>query len=44
MTPDWPFADPTNVATITVRQIVRDGQPILHVSHDHEDGGWQFLE
>jgi len=40
---EWPFADPPNAATFTVRQIVRDGQPILLVSHDGEDGGWQFL-
>jgi hypothetical protein len=40
---DWPFADPPSVASITVRQIVRDGHPILLVSHDAEDGSWQFL-
>ena len=40
---DWPFEDPENVATITVRQIVCDGAPILLVCHDEDDGGWQFL-
>jgi hypothetical protein len=40
---EWKFADPPNVVTCTVRQIVRDGHPILLVSHDDEDGGWQFL-
>jgi hypothetical protein len=40
---DWLFADPENLATITVRQIVVDGDPILRVSHDEDDGGWQFL-
>jgi hypothetical protein len=40
---DWPFADPPDVASITVRQIVRNGHPILLVSHDAEDGSWQFL-
>src|SRR6185369_5143361 len=44
MNDEWPFADPKNVATITVRQIVEDGNPILRVSHDEEDGMWQFLE
>jgi hypothetical protein len=39
---DWPFADPPNVATFTVRQIIEGGQPILWVSHDDEDGAWQF--
>jgi hypothetical protein len=39
----WPFDDPPNVATITVRQIVHSGEPILLVARDAEDGGWQFL-
>jgi hypothetical protein len=26
-----------------VRQVVHDGQPILLVVHDADDGGWQFL-
>jgi hypothetical protein len=39
----WPFDDPPNVATITVRQIVEDSAPILLVARDAEDGGWQFL-
>lgn len=39
----WPFDDPPNVATITVRQIVEGGAPILLVARDAEDGGWQFL-
>ena len=40
---DWPFDDPENVATMTVRQITHGGQPILLVSHDADDGMWQFL-
>jgi hypothetical protein len=44
MSDAWPFADPKNVATFTVRQIAVDGHPILRVYHDIEDGGWQFLE
>src|SRR4051794_20938084 len=40
---DWPFADPPNLAVITVRQNVHGGQPILFVSHDADDGSWQFL-
>jgi len=40
---NWPFDDPKNVAVITLRQIIADGEPILHVSRDIEDGGWQFL-
>ena len=38
---DWPFDDPPNVATFTVRQIMKDGLPILFVRRD--DDGWQFL-
>ena len=41
---DWPFSDPKNVATITLRQILEDGRPILYVSHDAEDGCWQFMD
>jgi hypothetical protein len=44
MSNEWPFAEKRNVAVITVRQIIRNRQPILRVSHDNEDGCWQFLE
>lgn len=40
---NWPFSDPENVMTITMRQIVREGQPVLLVVHEEEDGSWQFL-
>jgi hypothetical protein len=40
---EWPFADPRNVATFTVRQIMDAEHPILLVCHDEDDGGWQFL-
>ena len=39
----WSFADPPNVATITVRQITSRQQPILLVCHEEEDGTWLFL-
>ena len=39
---DWPFADPKNVAVFTTKQVLRLRQPILHVSHDADDGTWQF--
>jgi len=39
----WPFDQPPNCAVITLRSIVFDGDPILHVTHDEEDHGWQFL-
>jgi hypothetical protein len=40
----WLFRDPQNVAVITLRQIIFGGKPILYVSHDADDGGWQFLD
>jgi len=39
----WPFADPPNVATITVRQITDGLKPVLLVVHDAEEGDWQFV-
>jgi hypothetical protein len=44
MTSDgWPFDQPRNCAVITLRPIVFEGKPILHVTHDEDDHGWQFL-
>ena len=40
----WPFDQPRNCATITLRSIIFDGAPILFVSHDADDHGWQFLD
>jgi hypothetical protein len=40
---DWPFDQAPNVAAITVRAVL-EGAPILHVSHDKDDHGWQFLD
>jgi hypothetical protein len=44
MEPNWPFDDPRDVAVITLRQVVREGSPILRVTHDDDDGCWQFLD
>jgi hypothetical protein len=41
--PEWPFDQPPNCAVITLRSIVFDGAPVLHVTHDLDDHGWQFL-
>jgi hypothetical protein len=43
MTDSWLFDQPPNCAVITLRRIV-DGGPILFVSHDADDDGWQFLD
>ena len=40
---DWPFDQTPNTAAITVKAVL-DGAPILYVSHDAEDDGWQFLD
>ncbi len=39
---EWPFADSTNTATITTRQVLHEGDTVLFVSHD-SDGTWQIL-
>jgi hypothetical protein len=44
MTKKWPFADPENLAIFTLKRIVSGGSSILFVSHDEDDGGWQFLD
>jgi hypothetical protein len=38
----WPFQDPPNVAVIVDRQILGGDAWITYVSHDAEDGAWQF--
>ena len=40
---DWPFSDPPNVAVFTTGQVVRGERAVLYVSHDADDGAWQFL-
>ena len=39
----WPFSEPPDLAVITVAQVLREGVSILYVTHDEDDGGWQFL-
>ena len=41
---DWVFAEPPNVAVFTLARIFKEDAPILFVSHDIEDGAWQFLD
>jgi len=40
----WPFDQAPSCAVITLRSILFDGKPILWVSHDADDYGWQFLD
>src|SRR5215207_3151153 len=41
--PGWPFKDSPNVACFTTMKVLREGRPILLVTHDEDDGAWQFL-
>jgi hypothetical protein len=40
---DWVFNDPPNCAVFTERVIVDGDAHIGTVSHDADDGAWQFL-
>jgi hypothetical protein len=42
-TEEWPFADSINVAALTTIGIIKQGLPILLVTHDADDGMWQVL-
>ena len=39
---EWSFADAPNTAVYTTRDIIEGGNPILIVTHDQDDGAWQF--
>ena len=39
----YQFAQPENTACLSCVHVMREGAPILHVTHDADDGGWQFL-
>ena len=43
LTSDWPFDQPRNCATFTMRQVLDGSEPILSVSHDEDDHAWQFI-
>lgn len=40
---DWKFSDPRNTAVFTTWPILRGEDWIASVTHDAEDGAWQFL-
>ncbi|RLJ39565.1 hypothetical protein [Acidovorax sp. 106] len=40
----WNFLQPRNLAVITTNRVVAGENEVLHVSHDEDDGGWQFLD
>jgi hypothetical protein len=39
----WPFLDPPNTAVITNVRILDGADWVQVVTHDEEDGAWQFL-
>jgi hypothetical protein len=39
---NWPFLDPPNTAVITTVPILNRQASVQYVTHDHEDGAWQF--
>jgi hypothetical protein len=42
MSSDWPFEASPRTTCLTTRHVL-DGAPVLHVTHDADDGGWQFM-
>ena len=40
---NWPFDDPRNVAVFTTRRIMSGEHAIDYVTHEEDDGAWQFL-
>ena len=38
----WPFTDSPNMAVYITLDIIEKGEPILIVTHDQDDGAWQF--
>ena len=40
---EWPFDDPPETASMTVKPALEQGEPILYVHRDEEDGMFQFL-
>src|SRR5258705_9130084 len=42
-TDNCPFDQPRNCGAFTMRQVLEGLEPILLVSHDADDHGWQFI-
>ena len=40
----WPYDQARNAVVFTLRRIIFSGAPILYISHDLDDHGWQFLD
>lgn len=37
------FSEPEDTACMVCRHVLDDGAPVLYVTHDADDGMWQFL-
>jgi hypothetical protein len=40
----WKFDQTPDTAALVSKSVVYDGHPILFVTHDEHDHGWQFLD
>ncbi len=43
MSKNWKFKEPKDRRVYSLRQIMDSDAQILHVSHNSDDGAWQFL-
>jgi hypothetical protein len=41
---NWPFPDAQDSKALTLVQILTASRPVLVVTHDADDGTWQFLD
>jgi hypothetical protein len=39
---EWPFKDAKNVMVMTTKKVMKENRTIVYVSHDADDGMWQF--
>jgi hypothetical protein len=39
----WAFSDSKSLGVITTSRVLDEGAPVLLVTHDADDEGWQFL-
>ncbi len=40
----WPFEDPPETEVITLGRVAWGESPLRVVTHDEDDGAWQFLD
>ena len=38
----WPFEDSKDTLVFTTKEVIEDGAVITYVTHDLNDGAWQF--